>query len=192
MCKSLLLFLCLGASLFASPVTYQVNVNTATLSGTTGNVDFQYNSGPDTTDPSFITINFFTPAGQLSGVPQTIGSVTGTLPGPVIITNTPGLNDYFQGITFTNAITFSVTFDGPTPTGTAIGGSAFAFTLYADDGFTPLLANFPDTGANVQAFVAPNGSIDFPTPEPASFALLGLGFAAIAIRLRNRSYGRKA
>src|SRR4051812_24713290 len=190
--KSLLLLLCLGASLFASPVSYQVNVNTASLAGSTGNVDFQYNPGAGTTDPSFITINFFTPGGQLNGAPSTVGDVTGSLPATVTIANSTPFNDYFQGITFTNAITFQVTFDGPAPSGTADSGSAFAFSLFADDGFTPLLVNFPDTGANLQAFVAPNGTIDFQTPEPGTLALFGLGFSILALKRRNQSNGQKA
>src|SRR6185369_8428808 len=99
--NSLLLLLCLGISLNATPVSYQVNVNTVSLSGTTGNVDFQYNPGPGTTDPSFITIDFFTPGGGLFGAPFTVGGVTGILPGAVTINNSGAFNDYFQGITFT-------------------------------------------------------------------------------------------
>ncbi len=190
--KSLLLLFCCGMAIVASPVSVQVNVNTSSISGTTGNVDFQYNPGPGVTDPSFITIDFFTPGGQLNGVRQINGAVTGLLPGNLRIDNTTAFNDYFEGFTFTNSLSFLVTFDGPAPSGVATTGSSFLFSLYAADQVTPLLANFPDTGAIVVGDVGVDGALTFSTPEPASIALIGLGLILIGAKVRNRSYGRKA
>src|SRR4051812_29667388 len=115
--KSFLLFLCFGTALIASPVSFQLNVDTSSISGTGGNLDFQYNPGPNITDPSFITIDFLTPGAQLNGVRQITGAVTGLLPASLRIDNTTAFNDYFEGFTFTNALSFRVTFDGPPPTG---------------------------------------------------------------------------
>jgi len=190
--KSLLLLLCCGIAISAAPVSVQVNVDTASISGTTGNVDFQYNPGPNVTDPSFITIDFFTPGGQLNGVRQIFGDVTGLLPGSLRIDNTSAFNDYFEGFTFTNSLSFLVTFDGPAPSGLATSGSTFAFSLFGADEVTPLLANFPDSGANAIGNLGPTGELTFSTPEPATIALFGVGFLVIGLKTRTRSYGRKA
>lgn len=190
--KSVLLLLCCGIALSASPVSVQVNVNTSSVAGTTGNVDFQYNPGFGVADPSFITIDFFTPGGQINGVRQISGDVTGLLPGSLRIGNATNFNDYFEGFTFTNSLSFLVTFDGPASTGLATSGSLFLFSLYAADEVTPLLANFPDLGAYAAGNVGPNGELTFSTPEPATIALFGIGLLMIGVKVRTRSYGRKA
>ena len=184
--KFLLLLLCCGIALSASPVSVQVNVNTSSISGTTGNVDFQFNPGPDVTDPSFVTIDFFEPGGQLNGVRQISGAVTGVLPGSLRIDNTTPFNDYFEGFTFTNSLSFLVTFDGPAPSGLATTGSSFGFYLYAADEVTPLLANFPD-GAHAIGELSPNGELTFSTPEPATVGLFGLGYLMIGVRARHKT-----
>ena len=186
-----LLLLCFSCALYAFPVSVQVDVDTASLSGTTGNVDFQYNPGPNVVDPSFVTIDFFAPGGQLNGVRQISGAVTGLLPGSLRIDNTTAFNDYFEGFTFTNSLSFRVTFDGPSPTGSATSGSQFAFSLYAADEVTPLLVRYPDSGAYAIGDVGPGGAVTFATPEPATLALFGIGFLVIGTKARNRSYGRK-
>jgi hypothetical protein len=190
--KSLLLLLCFGISLSASPVSFQVNVDTSSIAGTTGNVEFQYNPGGGVTDPSFVTIDLFTPGGQLNGVRQITGAVTGLLPGSLRIDNTTAFNDYFEGFTFTSALGFLVTFDGPPPSGTAVSGSSFAFSMFAADQVTPLLATFPDTGAYAIGDVNTSGVVSFGAPEPGTFSLIGLGFTAVIFRLLTRSYDRKA
>ncbi len=185
--KPALLFfgLAMSAILSASPVSFTVNVNTSSLSGSAGNVDFQYNPGIGVSDPSLVTIDLFVPGGQLNGVRQICGAVTGLLPGPVRINNAPNFNDYFEGLTFTNALSFRVTFDGPVPSGRATAPSTFAFTLFAADEVTPLLGSGPN-GEYVTGTVSPAGVVSFSTPEPGSFALLGLGMGALAFTIRKR------
>jgi hypothetical protein len=189
--KFIFLALTFGLALQAFPVSFQVNVDTSTLAGTTGNVDFAYIPGIGVVDTSFVTIDFFAPGGQLNGVRQISGDVTGFLPGSITIANTNLFNDYFEGFTFTNALSFKVTFDGPPPGGTADTPSTFAFTLFAADETTPLLGNGPN-GEYAIGTVDPAGVVTFSAPEAGTFALFGLGFVTMAIRLRNRSYGRKA
>jgi hypothetical protein len=189
--KSLILFLLSFGVLTASPVSFQVNVDTSSISSVTGGVDFQYNPGDPSADASFITIDFFTPGGQLNGVPSIVGGVTGTLPGSVRIDNTGGFNDYFQGFTFGNSLSFLVTFTTPAPSGSAVSGSTFAFSMYDADGITTLLANDP-SGAYAIGSVDTNGAVSFSAPEPGTFSLIGLGFTVVIFRLLTRSYDRKA
>jgi hypothetical protein len=189
--KTLFLFLLCFGVLTASPVSFQVDVDTSSISGLTGGVDFQYNYGDPSADASFVTIDLFTPGGQLNGVPSIIGAVAGTLPGNVRIDNIGAFNDYFQGFTFGNSLGFLVTFTTPATSGSAVSGSTFAFSMYGADGATPLLANDP-SGAYAIGSVDTNGAVSFSAPEPGTFSLIGLGFTAVIFRLLTRSYDRKA
>jgi len=75
----------------ASPITYAVLVDTSSIAGVSGNVDFQFNPGALITDPAFVTISMFVSDGTLAGVPVRLGDVTGTLP-DVTIRNTTAFN----------------------------------------------------------------------------------------------------
>jgi hypothetical protein len=119
----------------SSDILYQVTVDTSTVSGLSGYVDFQFNPGDVTTQPAFVQISNFTPGSSLSGAPRTTGSVAGALPGLVQIDNTSAFNDYFQAFAFGNALSFFLDFGGPavnTPNGTSTSGSSFGLTLCND------------------------------------------------------------
>ena len=139
----------------AAQTTYRVTVNTSALSGTTGNLDFQFNpfgAAAAATD----VISGFTSTGTLAGAPTPTGGVTGILPGPLTFTNSTGYNDYFQAFTFGNSLTFLTTFSGNT-VNKAPASDTFAFSLYDSTGTTPLLTNDP-SGSVAEITINPNGT----------------------------------
>jgi hypothetical protein len=195
--------LMLAAGLYGAPVTYLVSVNTTSISGLPGNIDFQFNPGIGSSDPAFVTISSFSSDGTLAGSPFIAGDVTGTLPPGVTIHNTTAFNDYADGFTFGSVLSFFVSFDGPaltSPSGTASSGSAFGFSLFNSDFSAPLLTNDSDgflvvgdvdTRGNV---TISNFGVDETTtvtqiPEPASAGLIALGLLGLAIALRGYRAG---
>jgi hypothetical protein len=71
----------------ASPITYDVTVNTSFISGTAGSLDFNFNPGPLVTQSASLQILNFTSNGSLVNCAANIqgfcpsGDVSGTLPG---------------------------------------------------------------------------------------------------------------
>lgn len=186
---------------------YQVTVNTSSLAGTAGNVDFQFNPGGGSTQPGLVTISSFS-GGTVVGTASTFGGVAGNLPATVTIDNSGGLNDYFQAFTFGNSFSFALQFSGPdvnAPNGTATSGSAFGLSLYNAGGDTPLLTNNADgfiATANVNldgtvtistypssgAGSAPVATIvSTSTPEPTTLTLFAAPLLAVGgLALRRR------
>jgi hypothetical protein len=180
----------------ATPVTYELNVDTSSISGTMGSLDFNFNPGPLATQPASLQILNFSTNGALAGAcPCGTGDVTGQLPANLTFDNGSGFNDYFDGFTFGTAISFNVNLYGPaltTPDGVSTSGSVFAFSMFSDtagtipaltsdttDGFaltvnvnldgTTTLTNF-----SAQADV---GSVGSAVPEPSGFAVVGIVMA---------------
>jgi hypothetical protein len=136
-------------------------VNTSSIAGASGNVDFQFNRGALITDPAFVTISMFASDGTLAGAAVSTGDVTGTLP-DVTIRNTTALNDYTDGFTFGSFLSFRVRFDGTaltSPSPAATSGSAFAFSLFNSDFSAALLTSDTVNGALVQGDVNLDGTV---------------------------------
>jgi len=200
----------LGATrgLEASAITYAVLVDTTSIAGVPGNVDFQFNPGALITDPAFVTISMFASDGTLAGAQVLTGDVTGALPA-VTIHNTTAFNDYADGFTFGSFLSFHVRFDGTaltSPTGAATSGSVFAFSLFNSDFSSAFLTSDGVNGVLVQADVNLDGTITVtnfgigrtttvtevqngtPVPEPGTVLLVGAGLVVIARRgLRGKS-----
>lgn len=123
-------------------VAYQVTINTSPVSGTAGFLDFQFNPANPASQPITAQILSFTSDGFLSGAPITLGSVVGVLPGPVTFTNNAALNDYFQGLTYRNTISFLLLLSGPGINSPVANnaGSTFGIGLY-DSSQQPILTN---------------------------------------------------
>ena len=123
----------------ADPIAYVVTVDTSSISGTSGSLDFNFNPGPFVTQGASIQILAFTSDGTLAGSPALTGDVSGTLPGTVTLDNGSGFNDYFEGFSFGTTLSFDLSLYGPalsSPDGISTSGSAFAFSMFSDEGGT--------------------------------------------------------
>ena len=73
------LALTLAVSGVASADIYHATVDTSSISGTTGSLDFNFNPGPLVTQSASLQILNFSGDGMLVGSPVLIGDVTGSL-----------------------------------------------------------------------------------------------------------------
>ncbi len=197
--------LCAAGMLSADPITYDVTVDTSSVSGDAGSLDFQFNPGPLVSQAASLQILNFSSDGTLAGSPALTGDVSGALPGTLTFDNLTGFNDYFEGFTFGSTLSFQVSLFGPalsSPDGTSTSTSAFGFSIFSDpagtipiltndttDGFASVLtvnldgtttaSNFSD-----QTTVAPAESA---VPEPSSLRILA-AVMLVAFVLKRRSW----
>jgi hypothetical protein len=211
--KSVVLLCLFAVCLLVSPnafadaanVEYLVTVNTSSVSTDYGYIEFQFNSASVATQAATAQVMNFaggtvnpsdanndeTPADQVSGA----------LPGTVTMGNGTSYDDYFEGITFGDEITFTLLLSGPainTPDGAPGGGgtftldflnsdesgylftgdplndvSVFSVNINGDGSTTPQV--FPDEeGSPVVTFAGP-----ILTPEPTTMLLFGSGLLLI-------------
>lgn len=188
--------------LFALPSfgAYLFTVNTSSISGTNGFVEFQL--GPGSQDLT-ATISGFTPAGNLGAVdPSSFGLFSGDLATTLVLG--PGVQtDYFRHFTFGSSLRFLVDLSGPalsSPNPAALAGNVFAFSLFDSAGTSPLLTSDTTNGSLARIDVAPGtGAVsitqfDFPSgilsitnvPEPATLGVCALGLIALGV-MRSRN-----
>jgi hypothetical protein len=192
-----LLLFAISAS--ASPITYSLTVNTSSIAGGQGSLDFNFNPGPLGPQAASLQILGFSSDGSLAGSPQLTGDVSGTLPSIVTFDNGTGFNDYFDGFTYGSTLSFDFILYGPalsSPDGTSISNSTFAFSMFSDtDGTIPVLTNDTSRGFAFIVNINPDGSTTVTnysdqtsvepetgiTPEPGGFLLVATGLAMIAV-----------
>jgi len=189
----------------ADPITYNVTVDTSSISGTSGSLDFQFNPGPLTTQAASLQILEFSSDGSLAGSPALTGDVGGALPGTLTFDNGTQFNDYFDDFTFGSTLSFQVSLYGPalsSPDGVSTSGSDFAFSMFSDppgtiptlttdtvDGFASTIDVNLDgtttvTDPSIQTIIASSTVI----PEPSNLLLMATGFCGLAgILLRQQA-----
>jgi hypothetical protein len=91
-------FLCFASMASAAPITYDPTVNTSSISGTAGSLDFNFNPGPLVTQSASVQILSFASDGTLAGSPMLTGDASGALPATLTFDNGTAFNDYFEGI----------------------------------------------------------------------------------------------
>jgi hypothetical protein len=183
-----------------------VTINTSSIAGTSGSLDFNFNPGPFTSQAASLEILNLTTDGTLNGAPFLTGDVSGgPLPTNVLFDNGTVFNDYFQDFTYGDELSFDVLFTGPavtSPDGTSTSGSTFAFSMYSDpSGVNPVLTSDSingfafTTGVNLDGTVTPtnyssqtNIGSPSPVPEPSPIMLL---ITAIAVICGSRYVGYK-
>jgi hypothetical protein len=189
-------FLCFASMASAAPITYDVSVDTSSISGTAGSLDFNFNPGPLVTQPASAQILNFTSDGTLAGSPTPTGDVAGALPATLTFDNGTGFNDYFEGFTYGSTLSFQVSLFGPalsSPDGTSTSGSTFAFSMFSDaTGTMPVLTSDTVNGFAFTIDVNLDGSTTVANssaqttvvpatgpsvPEPGSLILLGTAIA---------------
>ena len=173
---------------------YSISLDTMSLTGITGYVEFQFNPGPPSTDPATAIISDFSSDGTLTTPAGDIGDVTGAFPNPVQINNTDAVNDHAEGFTFGSFFDVFVELEIPNISGTATSGSSFFLTL-DDSSFNPLIAPGPVVEIDLDPLGNPSVINNSPNseatvvllPEPrGAMMLTGLLMALAAVRLMRR------
>jgi hypothetical protein len=194
---------------FADEIQYSVTVDTASLNGDQGYLDLQFNPGLFTTQPASAAVTNFSTDGTLDPLGSdpfdgTTGDVSGTLSSPVSFDNGTSTNEYTQGTTFGNTITFDLDLSGAaldSPNGE--GGGTFVLDFFDLSG-NQLLTNSasgdvftvdinPDGSTTATAFPNASGGPSVVTfsgpsavPEPSMGLLLAGGLVAIGVFRRRR------
>jgi hypothetical protein len=207
MCRNALILatlcFCFAGVASADSATYMISVNTSSIAGTSGSLDFQFNPGA-MSQAADVQVLGFTSNGSLGGA-ATIGDASGTLPGTVSFDNGTAFNDYFTGFTYGTTLTFDVSLFGPaltSPDGTSSSGSSFAFNMFSDaagtmptltsdttDGFAMTIDVNLDGTTTLKNFSTETsaGPLMITTPEPGTLLLMAAGLAGIVtLRFRVR------
>lgn len=127
------------------------DVDTTTLVGQSGYLEFQFNPNTDGTTPfdSNVTVSNFT--GGTLGAVDTAVNVTGSLPNGATINNTDAINGFQQLFTFGNTLGFDTSFPIILDTKKILGSFAV-----------------PDEGNTFQFFVLDTFKEPFATTDPSA------------------------
>jgi hypothetical protein len=193
----------LFASTPALASTWYVNVDTSSLAGQTGWLDFQFNPGDITAPSATATVAAFaTSGGALLPSATFTGDVAGSLNGAMTLGNSQYFNDLLQAFTFGTKLSFSVNLDLPNPDfNPAAPGTAFGLSFYDTD-YNSLIAD-PVWGAALVMNLKGDGATEVlaqstpvslsataptPVPLPGALGLLFAGVSMLAGVARTRSY----
>jgi hypothetical protein len=167
----LLVVLLATLSTVRADTLFHVAVDTSSISGTTGAIDFNFDPGPSMTQAAMVKISNFGGNGTLAGnCPCGIGDVSGQLPGIVSIDNGTGFNDYFDGYLFGTTLIFDLSYLGPavsSPDGTSTSESSFVLSLFSDSaGTIPTLTSDSANGFTFRGDLNLDGTVTITNFSP--------------------------
>jgi len=183
---------------WATNMSWLVTVDTSTITGQTGSLDFQFNPADFSAPGATATLSSFTSNGFLLPSATATGAVIGSLGSTLVLGNSQFFNDWLQGFTFGSTLSFNLNLDVPVPNASG-SGTAFSLSLY-DNSFNNLLAD-PIWGAALVVNTNDNGGSDIlaqspevgltaavtAVPEPQSLYLFLIGFGLIGLKYRKSS-----
>ena len=118
--------------------TLQVTVDTSAFNGTPASLGWDLTDGDPGASTTAIITGFSTNGSFDAGQATSVGGVSGSLPGPVTVTDTDFFNSLLQPVTLGTAISF--TLDMTTAASGQGVPDALAFLLLTADGLTSLVA----------------------------------------------------
>ena len=184
---------CLAATP-ASADTLNVTVGTVSLSGTSATLAFDFIDGDGVVNNSISISNFQSDATLGSTV--TTGDVSGSLPGPVTLSDAQFFNELLVPLTLATSVSFSLEYTN------VVGSPPDSFSLFlldpsainslvttdlSGDALLQIQMNTTHANVSLPGNIAPalsistNSVVTTPTPEPSSEALLAIGCLCIAI-----------
>jgi hypothetical protein len=201
----LLAFLALALGLVrpATADVYNVTIDTSSISGNSGFLDFQFNPGNTPPPLGTVTISNFS-GGQIGSGELRMGDVSaGTLPSSISINNTSSYNDYYTPFTYGSSLSFKLSFSGSALTSPNV--SSFAFSLL--DNANPqagLLTSNPDSTAfwidvgkvnvgdnktsltNFGMLPGAGSVVMAAVPEPEEYAMMLMGAGMVAFQVKRK------
>ena len=198
------LLLLSAGSASAESMLFLVTVNTSSVNGTSGFLDFQFNPDQASSQLALAEITDFNAGGGTlvfnANSPQLNGDVAGTLPNPVTLVNDTSLNEMFQQFNYGSFFSFLLYLTGPAldhPNGTSPAGSEFGLGLFDQDQNEILTG--PSSAFAGEAIINLDGTVTTQTfpergsvvsfqvlPEPGTPGLLALGATGLLLLGRRR------
>ena len=181
----------------ALALSYAVNLDTSSLSGTSAQLAFDFIEGGPPSDTT--TISAFSTNGTV-GSSSTTGGVSGTLPANVTLTDSSFFNEYLQNMTLATNLSFHLDATNNPPNLGSFPDS-FSFFLLSQNTGLPLFTTSDPTGSGalfaldlngttqggLAVFSVPNHEVTFSVtspvtsvPEPSTWLLLGSGVLVLA------------
>jgi hypothetical protein len=143
-------------------ITYDVTVDTPSLTGTSGYIDFQFNPANSSSLFATAALNNFSTDGIVGAQAFQSGDATGPAngaltPPPLSFDNGTALNELTYNLTYGTTISFDVTLSGTALNGGAPAGASSTFALTLLDPGGNAFSTGPG-GAIVTIVVNPDGS----------------------------------
>ncbi|MCX9156379.1 NF038129 family PEP-CTERM protein [Niveibacterium sp. 24ML] len=190
----------LAMALPASAATYAVTVDTSSLAGETGYLDFGFAGLADS--PAAISTIFGLAGGSALGAAQLDGAASITTGGWQLGTG-EAFNAVFQSWQFGSQLSFSVDFSGDWLSAGSGSGNSFSLKLW-DGAVSNTLLTADGAGDVLRFELSPGGSIGVETfardafgtpsavqvsavPEPQTYAMLLAGLALLGAAKRRRA-----